>query len=98
MSKTIYKKRPKTLDDIRALSKETLIPADVAGVLGCDPYMINVQAKIDAAKLGFPVSVMGSRVKIPRLAFIAWAEGRGMWAHQGTDDDLWAMRQAATAQ
>ena len=36
------------------------------------PYTINVQAKQDPSKLGFAVSILGTRVKIPRLAFIHW--------------------------
>lgn len=63
-----------TLDEIRGTKKEMLTPADVADVLGCDPYRINVQAKQDAKKLGFPVSMMGTRVRIPRLAFLHWMQ------------------------
>ena len=59
--------------------KEMLSPADVAPVLGCNPYAINVMAKEDPARLGFPVGVVGKRVKIPRRAFLRWAgyEGGG---------------------
>ena len=66
---------PRTLDEIRALNKETLVPKDVAGYLGCCPYTINLQAKENPCILGFPVSVMGSRIKIPKAGFIRWAEG-----------------------
>ena len=63
-----------TLDEIRGTTKDMLTPGDVAEVLGCDPYRINVQAKQDAKKLGFPVSIMGTRVRIPRLAFLRWMQ------------------------
>ena len=58
---------------IAASGKEMLTPADVAPVLGCNPYSINVMAKADPARLGFPVCVIGNRVKIPRRAFLRWA-------------------------
>ena len=61
-----------TLEEIKTCDKDFLTPEDVREVLGCMPYTINVQAKQDASKLGFAVSVMGSRIKIPRLAFIHW--------------------------
>lgn len=63
-----------TLKEIEASSAEMLTPADVAGVLGCQPYAINVQARDDPAKLGFPVCVTGTRVRIPRRAFLHWME------------------------
>ncbi len=57
---------------IAASGKEMLSPADVAPVLGCNPYAINVTAKADPARLGFPVFFSGNRVKIPRRAFLRW--------------------------
>ena len=66
---------PQTLDDIKAIPKETLIPKDICGYLACSQYTINCQAQHAPEKLGFPVSVMGSRIKIPKAGFIAWAEG-----------------------
>ena len=62
-----------TMQQIRASGKEMLSPADIAPVLGCNPYSINVMAKADPARLGFPVCVIGNRVKIPRRAFLRWA-------------------------
>ena len=59
-----------TLEEIRASGAEFLTPAQVAGVLGCAPYAINVQAKADASKLGFPVCITGRRVRIPRRRFL----------------------------
>ncbi len=59
-----------TMQEILRSDKDFLTPEDVREVLGCMPYSINVQAKEDPAKLGFPVIVIGTRVKIPRLGFI----------------------------
>jgi hypothetical protein len=64
-----------TLDEIKNLPREFLRPTDIAPILGCTPYSINVQAQKDPSKLGFPVIVIGSRVKIPKLAFIKFMKG-----------------------
>lgn len=66
-----------TLQEIKetAACKEMLTPKDVAGFLGCDPYSINLQAQRDPTKLGFPVVVIGTRVKIPAAAFVRFCEG-----------------------
>lgn len=61
-----------TFQEIMASDKDFLIPADIAPVLKCTPYTINVQAQADPDKLGFPVCLMGSTVRIPRLAFVRW--------------------------
>lgn len=67
------------LDELEKLDKEFLIPKDVAAILGVDPYNINIQAKQDIKNgvnsLGFPVIVIGSRVKIPKRAFIKFMRG-----------------------
>lgn len=66
----------RTLKEIKRCGKPFLIPADVAPFLRCDPYSINVAAKQNPAALGFPVILMGSRVRIPTAAFVAFFEGR----------------------
>lgn len=63
-----------TLDTIRQMSRETLTPAIVAEVLGCDPQTIRLRARMAPERLGFPTIVMGSRVLIPREAFIHFME------------------------
>lgn len=67
-----------TLSDIENRNKEFLIPSDIAEILGCDKYSINKQAQTDASKLGFPVVVMGTRVRIPKQAFIKFCKGELM--------------------
>lgn len=64
-----------TLNEIRNLDREYLVPREVAPILGCDPQDVRVAAKQRPELLGFNVAVVGSRVKIPRLAFIRWMEG-----------------------
>lgn len=63
-----------TLDTIRQMSRETLTPAIVAEVIGCDPQTIRLRARMAPELLGFPAIVMGSRVLIPREAFIRFME------------------------
>ena len=65
-----------TIEDIKKMDKEVLTPGDVAQVLHCDPNVIREQARQDVKKLGFPVAKVGSRVKIPRQAFIDWFIGK----------------------
>lgn len=59
-----------TLDEIRNSTKEVLTPAEVAEVLRCDPQDIRVQARTAPEKLGFPVIIIKSRTKIPRVPFL----------------------------
>ena len=71
-----------TLEEIKASDKEMLIPADICDILGVDKYSINVQVKQDK-KTGinsfpFPTMLIGSRVKIPRKAFIKAMEGNNV--------------------
>lgn len=74
-----------TLNEIKQSDKVMLTPDEVSDVLGCNGYAINLQCKEDPRKLGFPVCVLGTRVKIPRVAFVKWLEGVGMF--DATDDN-----------
>lgn len=65
-----------TLEEIRTLDREFLIPREIAPILGCDAQDIRVAARQCPERLGFNVSLIGSRVKIPRIAFIRWMEGQ----------------------
>ena len=65
-----------TLDDLREMEQETITPAVAAQVLRCDPNWIRVAAWNNKSLLGFPVVLLGHRVKIPRLAFIRFMEGK----------------------
>ena len=63
------------LSELETVDREWLTPAQVAKVLGADPNYIRGQAHEDASKLGFPVIVIGSRVKIPKIPFIRFMRG-----------------------
>lgn len=64
-----------TLNDIRKMDQETITPAVAAQVIGCDPNYIRVAARQAPHLLGFPIIRIGSRTKIPRMAFIRYMEG-----------------------
>lgn len=59
-----------TLEELEGLDREYLIPREVAGVLGCAPYAINVMAKQCPERLGFPVTFIGRRARIPKRPFV----------------------------
>lgn len=65
-----------TLEELKTMDKDVITPTVAAQVLGCDPQWIRVAARQNKALLGFPVVILGSRVKIPRQAFIKFMEGR----------------------
>lgn len=65
------------LKEIKASEKAFLTPNDVSEVLQCKPYSINVALKA-GQKMPFPCFLLGSRVKIPRLPFVAYAEENGL--------------------
>lgn len=63
------------ISDIASM-QDDFITASVAGqVLNTDPQSIREQAKRDSSKLGFPVIVIGHRVKIPRVPFVRYVTG-----------------------
>ena len=59
-----------TLSDIENLKKEVLTADDISGYLGPHPQSIREQARRDPKLLGFPVTVCGSRVLIPKEGFV----------------------------
>lgn len=64
-----------SLQEIEAATKEILTPADIAPIIGVDPHTIRLAARSMPSSLGFPVICIGTRVKIPRRAFIAFMKG-----------------------
>ena len=64
-----------TLSEIKQSDKAMLVAEEVAPVIGCNPHRIRLMAKERPELLGFPVCVVGSRVKIPRVPFINFIEG-----------------------
>ena len=63
------------MDEIRVSEKNWLTPDDIADVIECNPHNIRLQAQDDPKKLGFPVTVVCSRVKINRKLFVAYFDG-----------------------
>lgn len=57
------------------MTTDTISVNEVAEDLGCNPQSIREQAQRDPSKLGFPVSVVGSRVYIPREGYNNWKNG-----------------------
>jgi hypothetical protein len=63
------------LERIEALDKDMLVPTDVAKLLGCAPYSINVATRDGKNPFPFPVIRMGTRVRIPKIPFIKAMRG-----------------------
>ena len=61
-----------TLEDIKAMDREMLTPEIVGKVIGSDPQKIRITARQRPYLLGFPVCIIGNRVKIPRRPFISF--------------------------
>ena len=64
-----------TLEEVKNCTKEFLTPAQVAAVLGTDQQAIRVAARQEPERLGFPTIIIGSRVKIPKRAFLKFMGG-----------------------
>ena len=62
--------QPRTLKEIEALPGEILTCANVAKVLKAKPTDIHAQAMAEPERLGFPTIIHGTRVKIPKEAFL----------------------------
>ena len=67
-----------SLDDLKRLDREFLTPAQVAEILNCSAHGVRIWARQRPEQLGFPVCVIGRRVRIPRLGFLNWINGKGM--------------------
>ena len=68
-----------TLEEIKKSSAPWILPEDVANILGCDPQNLRKQIYKDPESLGFPVSKVGTRLKIWRIPFLKYIgewEGR----------------------
>ena len=72
-----------TIQDLKKMTKPMITPNEAAQIIGCDPHFIRLQARVDPGKLGFPVVVLNTRTKIPRLPFIRFVE-EGITNHEPT--------------
>lgn len=59
-----------TLEEIKQSDAVFLNPADIAPILCCDPNWIRRAAHDSPELIGFPVSVIGTRTRIPRKPFL----------------------------
>ena len=64
-----------TLKELEQLETEVLTPNQVAPILGCQPYSINVATRDGNNPFPFPIIRMGSRVRIPKKPFIKFMMG-----------------------
>lgn len=64
-----------TLEDVKAMDKETIPLTVVADVIGGTYMSLLLTAREHPERLGFPVIVYARRVKVPRKAFIRFMEG-----------------------
>lgn len=64
-----------TLEQIESLPDEILTCQQIAPLLKANPATIHALAMEMPEQLGFPVMVMGNRVKIPKRAFLRFMKG-----------------------
>lgn len=64
------------LEKLSGMNKPFLTADELGEIIDAAPQNIRSQAQGDPSKLGFPVTVIGTRVRIPRLGFINWYVGR----------------------
>lgn len=65
-----------TLDELKAYPKPYLTPEQVARIIHGDAHAIRLQARSRPELLGFPVTVCGTRTKIPKQPFIEYWFGK----------------------
>ena len=58
-----------TQEDLLSMDKDYLTPAQVCAVVGGDPQWVRYTAREAPHELGYPVTVIRNRVKIPRIPF-----------------------------
>lgn len=59
-----------TIQEIQKSNAVFVTAADIAPVMECDPHALRLAAR--EGTLGFPVTLIGNHVKIPRLPFLAF--------------------------
>jgi len=59
-------------EDSMEMNDITISPTEAARYISCKPYSLTLAARDPDARaaLGFPVIVMGNRVRIPRIPFL----------------------------
>lgn len=65
-----------TIQYYQSLSRAYLLPEEAAALLGCTPQSVRTAARQRPELLGFPVNIMGNRVRIPRVPFLTFLFGK----------------------
>jgi hypothetical protein len=69
-----------TLADVEAMKCDTIGPEIAGPVIGMSPQTIRLYAREEPWRIPFNYIYMGSRIKIPRRAFVDWmTKTRGEW-------------------
>ena len=63
------------IEQIQQMDTATITPDMAAKVLQCNPISLRVAARQRPELLGFPVIIMGTRTRIPRIPFINYILG-----------------------
>lgn len=63
-------RKGKGFDAILASNEPIITAAEAGAAIGAAPGHIRAQARKNPAALGFPVTVVGTRVYIPRIPFL----------------------------
>lgn len=64
-----------TLEELKNLDVATINPIEAAEILHMNPSTLRATARENPQKLGFPVIVTNTRIRIPREAFIKFLAG-----------------------
>lgn len=67
--------RQQALEALGRSEETTITPRQAAYILGCDPDTLRKQIAVQPAALGFPISKVGARTRIPREPFIRFMRG-----------------------
>ena len=74
-----------TLKEIAGYDREYLVPAQISEILNVSPQYVREAARKCPGQLGFPVIIIGDRVKIPRIPFLVFM---GWSAREGSEKQL----------
>lgn len=81
------KKGLTSLEEIEALPKNMLVPADVCRYLGVTQYSINIATRDGKNPFPFPVIRIGTRVKIPKIPFLKAMRGE-TYLKEGSENNV----------
>ena len=64
-----------TWQELKESNKLFVTADDVSEGLNCDPQTLRLAVREQKELVGFPCSMIGKTLRIPRPAFIKWVEG-----------------------